>query len=481
MTGRSVNFLTLSKLDSLFSYMHRVLLDHSNLLSRLFALIAIILTSAYLAPQIALRERMTTYLLLLFLGVVVAVIFLRWPALGLLALIPTSLYVPFSIGTGTGTAISAPILLVGLLAGLWLADMIVRQKQIRIVNSRPILALALFVLVAILAFGVGLLPLIPLAQPAPFPAQIGGLAVFLLSALTFLLIAHQVRDLRWLQAITWAFLILGAIYIAGRLVPALGTTRFFQYGAHGSLFWIWFVALAFSQAVFNRDLKSHWRLALVGLAAATLAVGWFQARDWASGWAPGAVAVVVIICLRSWRLGLAIILAGVAIKLIFDPNLAGDLVAADQYSIDTRWAAYEIVLQLARANPLLGLGMANYYHYTPLIPIMGWYVQFNSHSQYIDLIAQTGLVGLMCFFWFVFEIGRLGWRLRTQVTGGFATAYVYGTLGGLVGTLVAGALGDWVLPFVYNIGLIGLRASLLGWLFLGGLLVVEKLAKEQAA
>jgi hypothetical protein len=50
----------------------------------------------------------------------------------------------------------------------------------------------------------------------------------------------------------------------------------------------------------------------------------------------------------------------------------------------------------------------------------------------------------------------------------------------VAGTLVAAGLGDWVLPFVYNIGLIGLRASLLGWLFLGGLLVVEKLAKEQA-
>ncbi len=70
--------------------------------------------------------------------------------------------------------------------------------------------------------------------------------------------------------------------------------------------------------------------------------------------------------------------------------------------------------------------------------------------------------------------GRLGWELRERVTDGFARGYVYGCLGGLGGTLWAGMHGDWVLPFVYNIGLGGFRASMLGWLFLGGLVAVEQ-------
>jgi len=43
-------------------------------------------------------------------------------------------------------------------------------------------------------------------------------------------------------------------------------------------------------------------------------------------------------------------------------------------------------------------------------------------------------------------------------------------------------LADWVLPFVYNIGLAGFRASVLGWLFLGGLVTLEQMrggAEEQ--
>jgi hypothetical protein len=36
-------------------------------------------------------------------------------------------------------------------------------------------------------------------------------------------------------------------------------------------------------------------------------------------------------------------------------------------------------------------------------------------------------------------------------------------------------LGDWVIPFVYNVGLIGFRSSVFGWLFMGGLVVIEQL------
>jgi hypothetical protein len=34
-------------------------------------------------------------------------------------------------------------------------------------------------------------------------------------------------------------------------------------------------------------------------------------------------------------------------------------------------------------------------------------------------------------------------------------------------------LGDWVLPFVYNVGLAGFRSSMIGWIFLGGLVALE--------
>jgi hypothetical protein len=126
------------------------------------------------------------------------------------------------------------------------------------------------------------------------------------------------------------------------------------------------------------------------------------------------------------------------------------------------------------------MGFANYYWYTPLFPIRGYYVQFNSHSQFVDLIAQTGLVGLTCFIWFFGEVGFLGLKLIKSAPEGFAKGYIFGALGGLAGTLVAAYLVDWVLPFVYNIGMTGFRASVLAWLFLGGVVSIEQIVRRQA-
>jgi hypothetical protein len=55
---------------------------------------------------------------------------------------------------------------------------------------------------------------------------------------------------------------------------------------------------------------------------------------------------------------------------------------------------------------------------------------------------------------------------------------VYGALGGLAGTLAAGMLGDWILPFVYNIGFSGFRTSVIGWLFLGALIAVQQITED---
>lgn len=452
------------------------LFTNERLVTRILILSGVLFASAIIAPRAAMGSRMFMMLILLFFGTFPLLLLLYKPVIGILLLIPAGLYIPFSLGTGTATRLTAPIVLVILLVGFWAVDMLVRQKKIFFLKSRPFLPLVIFVVVAFLSFGMGQLPWFLYATQASISAQIGGLAVFFLSAAVFFLVAHQFNDIRWVKYLTFLFLILGSVYILGRYIPALSVERYFQRGAHGSLFWTWMVALSASQALFNTRLKPHWRVLLGGIAAATLAVGWFQVRYWASGWVPGLLVVGALLFLYNWRVGLLATIMAVIFKLAFDPGLLNQLLAADEYSINTRQLAWEIVLRdILSVNPLLGVGPANYYHYTHLFPILGWYVDFNSHNQYVDLLAQTGIIGLFCFFWFSYEMGRLTWRLRTKVPEGFELAYVNGALAGLLGTLVAGMLGDWVLPFVYNIGLIGFRASMLAWLFLGAVIVLEKI------
>jgi len=95
-------------------------------------------------------------------------------------------------------------------------------------------------------------------------------------------------------------------------------------------------------------------------------------------------------------------------------------------------------------------------------------------------VAQAGLLGLFAFLWFVAEMGWLGWTFRKQASDGFALGYVNAVLGGLGASLFAGMLGDWVLPFVYNVGFVGFRSSMFGWLFMGGLLALSRMASRES-
>ena len=40
-------------------------------------------------------------------------------------------------------------------------------------------------------------------------------------------------------------------------------------------------------------------------------------------------------------------------------------------------------------------------------------------------------------------------------------------------------MADWILPFVYNIGFPGFQASVLVWLFLGGLVALEGMGETE--
>jgi O-antigen ligase len=366
--------------------------------------------------------------------------------------------------------------------GLWLLNMLL-HREARLLRSRPITPLLAFVGVTIVAFAAGTQPWLIFAETAPLAAQAGGLAMIVLSAGAFLLVAHQIRDERWLQWLTWAFLILGGLYVAGALTRDGGrfTGRLFQRGADGSLFWTWLVALAFSQAIFNRHLNLVWRLFLAGIIVAVFYIRLIQAPGWTSGWLPPMLTIIVTLLVGAPRLGLLAALAGsAAVMSSPDESLTLLMSGDNEYSKTTRLEAWSILAEILKSsNPILGLGPANYYWYTPLMPIEGYYVKFNSHNNYVDIAAQTGLLGLACFLWFAAAIGWLGWRLRSRVPPGFSRAYVFGALGGLAGTLIAAMLGDWVLPFVYNVGFDGFRASVLGWLFLGGLVSLERIADRE--
>jgi O-antigen ligase len=416
---------------------------------------------------------MALILLGLPLAALAAVFLLRRPGMGLVLLVVTGLAVPLSIGTGTNTTLNPVVVLIPVLTGLWVLDMAVRRKSIRLHHHLAVyLALGLAA-VAVLAFIAGQLPWFDLPGAGLAP-QLGGLAVYLLSVAAFLLAAH-VLDERRLQYLVYAFLAVGAIYMIARALPPLGPIlRLFTNGSSGSVFWIWLAALSGGLALFHRTLDFRWRLALAGLATATFIVGYFIGGEWASGWAPPLVALLLLLWLRYPRWGwIALFVAALLFFINFERFW---FLATDNEAWLARRQAWQIVLDTVKVNPIIGLGPSNYYFYVQQAEISGWggvwNVEFSSHNNWVDIIAQTGLLGLLVFLAFAGVMGRVGLRLFAALPDGFPRAYAAACLAGLVATLISGLLGDWFLPFVYNIGLAGMRSSILFWVFMGGLLVL---------
>jgi O-antigen ligase len=402
------------------------------------------------------------------------------PFAGVALLVATAAAFPFEFRGPAGVMMSSSLPLAALICSVWLVRMLTVPSR-GLYPSRAVYAAVGFMAVAVLAFAVGQYPFFPYA-PAPLPAQIVELGLFVLSALLFLVVGHQIGSEQQLERLTWIFLAAGVVACIFQMVPALNfiarwTTR---PGSIGSLFWTWLAALSFAQAVANRRLPIPARLALIMITGLVLYHGLFNVRSWASGWIPVVTALGAILLLKLPRLTIAAGLLVASVALVFANQLWSLLMADEAYSLMTRQEAWRVLWTIFEKNPLLGTGPANYYYYTENFPILGWYVRFISHNNYQDLLIQTGILGLAVFMWFAFECLVMLVGLLRRLPAGFSHAYVLGTSGALVGSLVAGMLGDWIVPFYYNAGVLGFRSSLLFWVFLGGGLAIRRLAAQPA-
>ena len=218
---------------------------------------------------------------------------------------------------------------------------------------------------------------------------------------------------------------------------------------------------------------------------AVIAYAFFIERKTLSNLAGVAPALGVLAWLRWPRWRWAYVLLALLAVTIFFPAIFGFAGGEAEWdeSGGSRLALIERVIEVTMRNPITGLGPAAYRAYARMTPLpygRAYWLdpQVNSHNNYVDLFSQGGVLGLALFFWFSAEVIRLGWRLRARFADGFAAGYVNAMLAAWVGALVLMLFADWILPFVYNIGFPGFQASVLVWLFLGGLVALEQMAPD---
>lgn len=468
------------------------MIDIVRIRGRTFNFTVVLVALAVLALAFLLGRRASMLWLGLLLGGGAALVLLARPVLGLPALVLASLAVPLDLSTGTDVNLNAASLLVPGLAVLWLADR-ARRRSVAVAPSRTNLPLLLFLAAGLLSLLIGRAtwdPTIPV-KDSFILVQLAQWAIFAFSALAFWLPANLAANERWLRRLTAVFLLVGGGLAVLRMLPGVGgvVERFTTIAFIRAPFWALLAGLAGGQLLFNRRLAPGWRAGLLLALAASVYYAFVQGQETASNWVGLAVVLAVLTWLRfrqlRWpllALAAALALLGLLFPAVYD-FAGGD--EEWETSGASRLALIERVTRVTMRNPITGLGPAGYRPYANATPLryLGAYwtdPKISSHNNYVDLFAHGGVLGLLLFGWFAWEVARLGIGLRRRFRDGFAAGYVNGMLATGAASLAIMMLADWILPFVYNVGFPGFQASVLVWLFMGGLVALEDPSGQNA-
>jgi hypothetical protein len=396
---------------------------------------------------------------------------------GVLAIILTAAFVRFSLPTGTASRIVASLVTTLIFIVLWLTQMLVRDKRLQLRPSSANVPLLAFILTMVISYAWGNAfrdPLVVVWPTWPF-VQLGGLAVMILLPGAFLLTANSISGIRWLKLLCWSMILVGVLSLA---------SYFFHIKLSflnvGGLFSLWFVSLAYAQALFNKKLPLWLRLSLLGLMGVWMYIYFINRVTWLSGWLPPLAAIAIISFMKSKRLFLIfVILMAIYVGLNWDYYTGTVLASESEVSGYTRLAAWEHNWRVTGKHFLFGTGPAGYAAY-----YMSYFPgeAMATHSNYIDILSQTGIVGLFFCLWFLGALGWMGYKLclRLKGTADFSEGFANATLAGWAGCIAAMGLGDWMLPFVYTQTIAGFDYAVYSWVLLGGMAALSSIYKGQS-
>lgn len=455
----------------------------------------VIVTILGLAAFLGMRASVGILALLIVVGG--GVVVLQRPVLALPTLVAVALLVQLKLGTGTEVELNLVTLLIPVFLALWVLDM-VRRRELCLVPSRTTKPLALFLLAGLFSLLVGNV-LWDAAVPRSgslILVQVAQWAIFAFSAGAFWLTGNLARGEVELRRLTLVLVViagsLAVLFVLSGLLklPEFGArvNRIATHALHRAPFWMLLTATVGGQLLFNRELSVGWHLFLLVTFGAVLVYAFYLQRATASNWVGVATAVGVLAWLRWPRLRrlvvvLLLVLAATGFLTSAVYEFAG---GTDEWeeSGGSRLALINRVVEVTMRNPVTGLGPASYRAYARMKPLpymraLWFEPNISSHNNYVDLFSHVGVLGLGLFAWFAAELTGLGLHLRTRFTTGFAAGYVNAMLAAWAGALMLMLFADWILPFVYNIGFSGFQASVLVWLFLGGLVSLERIAQSE--
>jgi O-antigen ligase len=409
-------------------------------------------------------------------AIVLALVYQNMQRMGLIVLLVTMVGA-VGIPTGTGTKIMFSLILLNLWVFMWLFRMLVVDRSFAALRPAPAnwfaLAFLVWLIVSFIWSSIFVDKTVGYLFASKLLPRLLTLDVMMISVATYFLYGNLMREEGAFRFLVGMFIFVGLVF--GIMWGVLKIDMTAPLNAHGQ-FPAWVGALCVGQIYFNRKLHPHIRLLLAGICALWLYITVGIGFSWLSGWLPLCCAVAGVTALYSRKLLIVLLIVGGTFYAVNKLTISADLAEEQQVSGDTRGLAWSNALNLSSKHLIFGTGPAGYAFY--YATYMTGFYQF-SHNNYVDIIAQTGIVGFAIWIGFWLAAAYTAYRAYLLVPRGtFLHGLGASCLSITLTLFVVMMLGDWVTPFTYTQTLAGIDYTIWAWIFSGLSLALYYYCKE---
>lgn len=302
-----------------------------------------------------------------------------------------------------------------------------------------------------------------------------GLLAFSISA--FLLASSVFQSERWINRIFPPIVIMGCITALSQVTAGLISMPFMW----ASFLMAAAIAFVYSRLLFS-TLSTRQKVGL-SLLLILLMAGVMVDLRWLSGWMACMGVMLVVTWVRSKPLALGLVLCLLFMMFVYPgvyQSIHEESASGGDFDRFTIW--HDAFLMVWGVNPILGVGPGNYH------PYVYWHntIWFGSgtyttaHSNYAQMFAELGLLGLAAFIWVI--VAAICTGMKAYRTSAPEHRWLGVSAVAMVSALaVASLFGDYLFPSRGNNGIATFGTTVYTWLILGAAVAASYLGKEPQA
>jgi O-antigen ligase len=414
---------------------------------------------------------LVTAVLALPIGLVGLSLIYRFRAFNVLLVLIACIFLPIGF-QARGSYVVLSLIFAAAFLGLWFMRMLVAEREFKFIPSPhnwPILGFSLVVIISTVWSNV-FRDVVIITPPSMVFVQGASAVVMLCLVGVFLMVDNYFAEIKWLKAVVGILLAGGFFGLVNEFVMQTLPVQ------NRGTFTMWVMAVTYSLVLFHKGLSWPQRL-----GAFALMLGWaywsFGLRiTWLASWLPAMVALLTLSFMRSRQLLLALILGALLWAALNRSFIEQTLNAETDESGHTRVEAWQMNWTVTREHLLFGTGPGGYaVYYMTYFPTNA----MATHNNYIDVISQLGLPGIIFYVWFFLSVAWQGFNLcrRLKGRGDFYEALANAAFAGTLGCIVINAFGDWLIPFAYTQGIAGFDYAAYNWLLMASIPVLDRLTR----